>query len=47
MTGQAGGGQTILACALGHAACRQVRRGCSMPLHPILGKLLVARLEHT
>jgi DNA replication protein DnaC len=47
LTGPAGCGKTFLACALGHAACRQGRRGRYIRLSRLLGELLVARLEHT
>ncbi|TFE65733.1 IS21-like element helper ATPase IstB [Methylacidiphilum caldifontis] len=47
LTGPAGCGKTFLACALGHAACRQDRRVRYIRLSRLLGELLVARLEHT
>ncbi len=47
VTGPAGVGKTFLACALGHAACRQDYRVRYVRVSRLLGELVVARLDHT
>ncbi len=47
LTGPAGVGKTYLACALGHAACRQDYRVRYIRVSRLLGELVVARLDHT